>query len=131
MRADPALISSHLYNDALAAIARTGDVGALYTTYKEMIVHKMAANATTYHALLDCCLTSGKRHAGKGAAYYTWRNLVKEFPAIELDVDLLNKFIRCCLLCRDCERALFFLGVFDESKVEPNVETFKLLIKVT
>ena len=56
---------------------------------------------------------------------------MKEFPAIELDVDLLNKFIRCCLLCRDSERALLFLGVFNESKVEPNVETFQLLIKVT
>lgn len=129
MRANPSLISAHLYNDVLVAIARTGDLGALYTTYKEMIVDKVPANARTYHALLDCCLTSGKKHAGKGAAYYTWRNLVKEFPAIELDVELLNKFIECCVLCRDHERALFFLSVFDESKLQPNIKTFQLLMK--
>ena len=131
MRANPALVSTQLYNDVLSAIARTGDMGALYTTYKEMIVHKVPANARTYHALLDCCLTSGKKHAGKGAAYYTWRNLVKEFPAIELDVGLLNKFVQCCLQCRDAERALFFLSVFDEGGMLPNVETFQMLLKVT
>ena len=56
---------------------------------------------------------------------------MKEFPAIELDADLLNKFIRCCLLCRDSERALFFLSVFDESGILPDVGTFQMLLKVT
>ena len=55
---------------------------------------------------------------------------MKEWPRVKPDVELVNKFIRCCLVCGDAERGLVFLSALSDCSVEPNVHTFTLLLQV-
>ncbi len=84
----------------------------------------------TFHALVDGCLVERGVRSAKGAVYQTWRMLVMREPSIQPDIDLINKLIRCCEVCRDFDRAFFFLSALNDFSLHPNLETFSLLFRV-
>ena len=55
---------------------------------------------------------------------------MKEWPRVQPDIELINKFIHCCVVCEDPERGLVFLSALSDCGVEPNLHTFSLLFKV-
>ena len=56
---------------------------------------------------------------------------MKEWPRVRPDVELVNKFVRCCLVCGDSERGLVFLSALSDCSIEPDVHTFTLLLRVS
>lgn len=125
------LHSTEAYNLILKAVIRIPVVGAHYTTYNNMIAHQVEPNLHTFHILLDGTLAEGSVKNTKKAAYYLWRSLMKEWPRVQPDVELINKFIHCCLVCSDHERGLVFLSALSDCSVHPNLHTFSLLFKVS
>lgn len=125
------LHSTEAYNLILQAVIRIPVVGAHYTTYNNMIAHQVEPNLHTFHILLDGTLAEGSVKNTKKAAYYLWRSLMKEWPRVQPDVELINKFIHCCLVCSDHERGLVFLSALSDCSVHPNLHTFSLLFKVS
>ena len=124
------LDSTEAYNLILGAVVQIPAIGAHYTTFNDMIAGHIDPNLDTFHLLLDGTLAEGSVKNTKKAAYYLWRSVMKEWPRVRPDVDLVNKFIRCCLVCGDHERGLVFLAALSDCSVEPNTQTFTLLLKV-
>ena len=124
------LRSTEAYNCLLRAVIHIPVIGSHYTTYSDMVSSGVEPNLDTFHLLLDGTLAEGSIKSAKRAVFHLWRSLMKEWPRIKPDVDVINKFIRCCLTCKDNERAFVFLSALSDCAVEPNVETFTLLFKV-
>ena len=124
------LRSTEAFNHILQAVTRIPVVGAHYTTYNDMIANHVDPNLHTFHLLLDGTLAEGSVKNTKKAAYFLWRSLMKEWPRVKPEIELINKFIRCCLVCSDQERAFVFLAALEDCSVEPNFDTFSLLFKV-
>ena len=95
-----------------------------------MLADRVEPDLETFCLLLDGTLAEGSVKSTKRAVYYLWRSLMKEWPRIKPNVELVNKFIRCCLVCKDNERAFVFLSALSDCAVEPNLDTFTLLFKV-
>ena len=114
----------------LGAVVAIPAVGAHYTTYNDMASNHIDPDLHTFHLLLDGTLAEGSVKNTKKAAYYLWRSLMKEWPRVRPDVELVNKLIRCCVVCGDTERGLVFLSALSDCSVEPNVQTFTLLLQV-
>ena len=131
MKARNALTTAEDHKLVLNAVGRIGNVGAMYTTYKDILESNFEPDLDTYHILVDGCLTEGSRRGTKGAIYHIWRNLVKDAPVIQPDIGLMNKLIECCRICEDYERAFFFLSVLEDYSLHPNLETFTLLLRVS
>ena len=119
------------YNLVLEAVVRVPAVGAHYTTYNDMVTSYVDTNLHTFHLLLDGTLAEGSVKNTRKAAYHLWRSLMKEWPRIRPDVKLVNKFIRCSLICSDVERGLVFLSALSDCSIDPDTHTFTLLLKVS
>ena len=124
------LRSTEAFNHILQAVTRIPVVGAHYTTYNDMIANHVDPNLRTFHLLLDGTLAEGSVKNTKKAAYFLWRSLMKEWPRVKPEIELINKFIRCCLVCSDQERAFVFLAALEDCSMEPEFDTFSLLFKV-
>ena len=124
------LNSTEAFNLVLKAVVAIPAVGAHYTTYNDMTSSHVDPDLQTFHLLLDGTLAEGSVKNTKKAAYYLWRSLMKEWPRVRPDVELVNKFIRCCVVCGDAERGLVFLSALSDCSVEPDVQTFTLLLEV-
>lgn len=124
------LRSTEAYNHLLHAVTHIPVVGAHYTTYNDMLKDEVYPDLQTFHLLLDGTLMEGSVKSTKRAAYFLWRSLMKEWPRVKPDIDLMNKFIRCCFVCMDHDRAFVFLSALSDCGVDPNMETFTLLLKV-
>ena len=124
------LNTTEAFNLVLQAVIRIPVVGAHYTTYNDMIASHVEPNLETFHLLLDGTLAEGSVKNTKKAAYHLWRSLMKEWPRIRPDVELINKFIRCSLVCGDSERGLVFLSALSDCSLEPDIHTFSMLLKV-
>ena len=122
------LSTTEARNLALRAFSRLGAIGAMLATLKKNV--HIAADLETYHILADGCLVEGRKRALTGTVYQMWRLLVKEVPVVKPDVALMNKLIQCCEISKEFERAFFFLTVFNDYNLSPNLETFRLLFKV-
>ena len=125
------LLTTEAYDLVLEAVVHIPAVGAHYTTYNDMTSADIEPDLTTFHHLLDGTLSEGSVKNTKKAAFYLWRRLMKEWPRIQPDIELMNKLIRCCIVCGDHERGLVFLSALTDCSVEPNVRTFTLLLKVS
>jgi hypothetical protein len=124
------LNTTDAYNLILQAVIHVPVVGAHYTTYNDMIASHVDPNMKTFHLLLDGTLAEGSVKNTKKAAYYLWRSLMKEWPRVRPDLELINKFIRCCLVCGDSERGLVFLSALSDCSLEPDIHTFSMLLKL-
>jgi hypothetical protein len=124
------LNSTEAFNLVLKAVVAIPAVGAHYTTYNDMTSSHVDPDLTTFHLLLDGTLAEGSVKNTKKAAYYLWRSLMKEWPRVRPEVELVNKFIRCCVVCGDAERGLVFLSALSDCSVEPDVQTFTLLLQL-
>ena len=124
------LTSTKAYNIVLKAYSRLGAMGALCTDYKKMIEDQIAPDLETYHILVEGSLRTGSVRSTRRTVYDFWRSFVKEVPRIRPDTELINKFIECCGVCQEHERAFFYLSVLNEYSLLPNLETFKLLLQV-
>ena len=124
------LQSTEAYNHLIRAVTQIPVVGAHYTTYSDMLTDRIDPNLATFHLLMDGTLMEGSVKSAKRAAYFLWRSLMKEWPRVKPDIGLINKFIQCCVVCVDHERAFVFLAALSDCGVDPNLETFTLLLKV-
>jgi hypothetical protein len=124
------LNTTEAFNLVLRAVVSIPAVGAHYTTYNDMTSSHVDSDLETFHLLLDGTLAEGSVKNTKKAAYHLWRSLMREWPRVRPDVELVNKFIRCCLVCGDAERGLVFLSALSDCSVEPNTLTFTLLLKL-
>lgn len=132
MRSKDILTTPEAFHLILEAVIRLRPhFRSVYTAFKDMLQKEVNPNLQTFHILVDGCLTDGTLRSTEGAVYNVWRDLVKEHPRIQPDIDLMNKLIECCRVCRDFERAFFFLGVLNEYDLHPNLETFRKLLKVS
>ncbi len=105
-------------------------LGLLCTLYTLTANPDISPDIQIFHTLVDGCLVEGGVRSAKGAVYQTWRMLVMSEPSIQPDIDLINKLIRCCEVCRDFDRAFFFLSALNDFSLHPNLETFSLLFRV-
>ncbi len=128
MKTQDVMYTTEACNLVLRALSRLGAVGAMYTTLQRH--SHITPNLETYHILVDGCLVDGGKRSTKGAVYRTWRMLVMDAPGIKPDIDLINKLIRCCEVCQDFDRAFFLLSVLNDFSLQPNLETFSLLLRV-
>ena len=130
MRAKNAPRTTKAYNYGIKAYSRLGHMGAVLTAYKDMINDQIEPDVETYRFLVESTLQSGSIRHARWSIYILWRLFVKEVPRIKPDTELINKFIECCGVCQEKERAIFFLSVFNDYRLVPNLETFKLLLQV-
>ena len=130
MRTRGVLQSHEGWNLILRAVSRLGDVGALITTFNDMQVQGIQPTLATYHLVIDSLLASQNRKTITGIVFPLWRMVVQDYPRIQPDIELLNKFIRSCKLSQYYERAFFFLTAMKDCKLAPNLETFKELLDV-
>ena len=130
MRTRGVLQSHKGWNLVLRAVSRLGNVGALITTFNDMQVEGIQPTLSTYHLVIDDLLASQNRKSITGIVFPLWRMVVQDYPRIQPDVDLLNKFIRSCKLSQYYERAFYFLMAMQDYNLAPNLETFKELLDV-
>lgn len=124
------LNSTEAYNLVLEAVVAIPAVGAHYTTYNDMSSAHVDPDLRTFHLILDGTLREGSVKNTKRAVYHLWRSLMKEWPRLRPDVELVNKFIECCVVCEDTERGLVFLSALGDCSADPNTQTFTLLLQV-
>lgn len=126
------MLQSHEgWNLVLRAVSRLGDVGALITTFNDMQAQGTQPILSTYHLVIDNLLASTHRKNIINVAFPFWRKIVQDYPRVQPDVDLVNKFIRSCKLSQYYERAFFFLMAMKDCNLVPNLETFKELLDVS
>ena len=126
------MLKSHEgWNLLLKAMSRLGNTGALITTYNDMEAHSVQPELSTYHLIVDSLLASENRKTITGVVFPLWRAIVQDYPHIQPDVELMNKFIRSCKLSQHYERAFFFLRSMKDCNVTPNLETFRELFDVS
>ena len=118
------------WNLVLRAVSRLNDLGALMTTFNDMQAEDVLPNLSTYHLIIDSLLASKHFSSITRVTFTLWRRVVQEYPRIQPDVDLVNKFIRSCKLSQYYERAFFFLMAMKDFNLAPNLETFKELLDV-
>ena len=114
----------------LRAISRLSDLGALITTFNDMQAEGIQPILSTYHLIIDSLLASEHRRNITNVAFPLWRMIVQDYPRVQPDVDLVNKFIKSCKLSQYYERAFFFLMAMKDCNLAPNLETFKELLDV-
>ncbi len=132
MMRDRGMLQSHEgWNLVLRAVSRLGDVGALITTFNDMQAQGTQPILSTYHLVIDNLLASTHRKNIINVAFPFWRKIVQDYPRVQPDVDLVNKFIRSCKLSQYYERAFFFLMAMKDCNLVPNLETFKELLDVS
>lgn len=124
------LSTPEAYHLLMRAFIHVCDMSALIGCYKEMGRANIEPTTETYHVLLDGFLESGSLRDTTYAVIVTWRLFKGELPRIQPDVDLMNKFIRCCRLCQHYERAFLFLGAFNSFGLAPDFNTFEELLEV-
>ena len=125
------MLKSHEgWNLLFKAVSRLGNVGALITSYNDMQEQGIHPNLSTYHLVIDSLLATRNRKTITGIVFPLWRMIVQDYPRVQPDVDLINKFIRSCRLSQYYERAFFFLTSMKDCNVAPNLETFKELFDV-
>lgn len=114
----------------MRALIHVRDMSGLVGCYKTMEEVNVQPTTETYHTLLDGFLESGSFRETSYAAIVTWRMFKAEQPAVQPDVELMNKFIQCCRLCQHHDRAFVLLSEFSEFGLSPNFDTFKELLEV-
>ena len=125
------MLQSHEgWNLVLTAVSRLNDIGALMTTFNDMQAEGVLPILSTYHLLIDSLLASKHFSNITRVAFTLWRRVVQDYPRIQPDVDLVNKFIRSCKLSQYYERAFFFLLAMKDFNLVPDLETFKELLDV-
>ncbi len=129
MKKQGVLVTTEACNLILRAFARLGAIGPMYATLTAN--PDISPDIQTFHTLVDGCLVERGVRSAKGAVYQTWRMLVMSEPTIQPDIDLINKLIRCCEVCRDFDWAFFFLSALNDFSLHPNLETFSLLFRVS
>ena len=128
---DRDMLKSHEgWNLVLRAVSRLGDLGALITTFNDMQAEGTQPILSMYHLIIDNLLASKDRKNITNVAFPFWRKIVQDYPRVQPDVDLVNKFIRSCKLSQYYERAFFFLMAIKDCNLVPNLETFKELLDV-
>ena len=118
------------WNVVLRAVSRLNDVGALLTTFNDMQADGFQPILSTYHLIIDGLLASSHFSSITRIAFTLWRRIVQDYPHVQPDVDLVNKFIRSCRLSQYYERAFFFLMAMKDFNLAPDLETFKELLDV-
>ena len=114
-------------NTVLKAYQCTGNLGATFMFYQDL-QNLAPPNLLTFHILLDSVLLDSGHRACYSVTYRTWRMfLASKIPP---DVELINKFIRCCGLTKDYTRAFYFLSTLDTYSLLPNLDTLKEMIEV-
>ena len=130
MKAKNAPRNAKAYNLGLKAYSKLGHMGATLTAYKDMINDQIEPDVKTYRILVEGSLQNGSVKVTRWTIYILWRLFIKEVPRIIPNTELINKFIECCVVCQEKERAFFFLSVLNDYRLVPNLETFKLLLQV-
>ena len=90
-----------------------------------MIAQGVEPDLDTYKAIVGA---AASKRAARTAVFDWWRvfnSLVRP------DSELMNGLMKCCLLGEEQERAFFFFGLFRDYKLQPNMETFLTLFKVS
>ena len=106
-------------------------MGATLTAYKDMIANQIEPDVETYRILVEGSLhIIGSIKVTRWTVYILWRLFVKEFPQIIPNNELIKRFIECCGVCQEKERAFFFLSVLNDYRLVLSLETFKLLLQV-
>ena len=116
-------------NMVLRAYQETGVLGAAFMFFRDLQeVLEVTPNLQTFHILLDSVLLDGSHRACYSVIYKTWRLLLGY--KIQPDLDIVNKFVRCCRLAKDHSRAFYFLSVMDSYSLIPDVDTLLEMLKV-
>ncbi len=99
-------------------------MGATLTAYRDMIADQIEPDVETYHILVEGSLCNGSIKATRWIVYHIFCGgyLSKEVPRIIPNTELINKFIECCGVCQERERAFFFLGVLNDYCLVPSLE---------
>ena len=128
---DRSMLSTHeAFHLIMHAQVHVKDTAGLIHCYMALSDAGLEPTVETYHTLLDIFIKEGTMRHTSDTVFRTWRKLVREYPRIQPDVALMNKFILCCRLCRHYDRAFFFLSTFKDFSLVPDLSTFEELLEV-
>lgn len=131
MHKNSLLSTTNGWNLLLYGCLKTRLLRGLGTALEDMAEEGKKPDLNTFKTIVDGLAAMDKYHSYTLAIYDYWREFIKEFPSLQPDIDFINKLLYCCRMCRNMDRALFFLAMVEECGVKPNIATFKELLAVS
>lgn len=128
MEASGVLNNTSCYNLILNAYQYTGDIGAVFTCFHDMLEADVSPDIFTYHILVDTGLRDGSHRVCLSLVYRTWRLLLASRTVP--DISLINKLIKCCRISGEYNRSFYYLSVLNNYTLIPNAETFQELTQI-
>ena len=131
MDANHLLSSIRGWNILLAGFAKTGVTKSMYTVLDDIAGCGLKPTLDTFKILVDSLCTLDNYYTYTLAIFDFWREFSKNYPALEPDIEFINKLLHCCRRCNNMDRAFFFLGIVEQCKLKPNLATFQELLLVS
>ena len=128
MEVSGVLNNTSCYNLVLNAYHYTGDIGAVFTCFHDMLEADVSPDLFTYHILVDTGLRDDSHRVCLSLVYRTWRLLLASRTVP--DISLINKLIKCCRISGEYNRSFYYLSILNNYTLIPNAETFQELTKV-